>query len=120
MKKIGDTVYWERIDGTIDSGEIVAIDKLSDPVYYDIISDDIIYGLEDHSCLPEDDPRVQKYIQKENEGLWIARDLSGALVCHLRKPDLLIDCWHSVYMVPINRELYSEVTFENSPKKLRI
>lgn len=128
MKKICDTVYWEYTDGTIGSGKIVQITERPDCIRYEVENDELDTRiLEDHNCLPENDPRVQEYIRKQNEDLWIARDKNNVLHVFSRKPI----CIHDYYWVLENQQLpdsfafpiligYPEVTFENSPKRLRV
>lgn len=63
-------------------------------------------------------------IRKQNEGLWIARERSGNLFVFTSKPKLngiwvrASEPYGSWVQIP--SELYPEVTFENSPKKLRV
>ena len=55
-----------------------------------------------------------------NTGLWLARNLDDALFCHTCKPTCKAGYWYSTYMMIVDPEWYPEVTFENSPKKLKL
>lgn len=124
MRKVLDTVYWEMIDGSINSGKIVQITEHSECIRYEVENDDLdTVILEDHNCLSKDDPRVQEYIKKENKGLWITRYKNQALVISDVKPVLQEGVWRSLSRCnwwELPAEMYPEVTFENSPKKLRV
>ena len=74
----------------------------------------------DYHYLPEDNPKVQEYITKMNTGLWLARSVDGTLLCHTCKPACKAGYWYSTYMMIVDPEWYPEVTFENSPKKLKL
>lgn len=52
--------------------------------------------------------------------LWIARDADNSLNCFIEKPKLNAAGWYASYMMIIPKEFYPEVTFENSPKKLKL
>lgn len=58
-------------------------------------------------------------------GVWIARDKNGTLAIFENKPFLDIDdAWYCEYECDgfsiINKDMFPEVTFENSPKQLII
>lgn len=56
----------------------------------------------------------------EEEFLWIARDITGTLLCHTGKPKCKFGYWYSSYMMIVNPKWYPEVTFENSPQKVEL
>lgn len=52
--------------------------------------------------------------------LWIARDADGNINCFTEKPKLNAAGWYASYTMIIPNGFYPEVTFENSPKKLKV
>lgn len=52
--------------------------------------------------------------------LWIARDFDGRLALHTQKPYCPFYTWYSDAEVALNKELFPEVTFENSPQEVEI
>lgn len=54
--------------------------------------------------------------------LWIARDKNGGLYLHFDKPTTDYGKYYftSTRAVVIKRELFPEVTFENSPQKVEL
>jgi hypothetical protein len=54
--------------------------------------------------------------------MWIARDLNGGLFLFSEKPRLIRDhhYWCGNNWYKINRNLFPEVTFENSPQEVEI
>lgn len=53
--------------------------------------------------------------------LWIARDKNGELYLHMDKPEIIENCFFSNYQAyRINGELFPQVTWENSPQRVRI
>ena len=125
MKEVGSIVYFEQWDGNINHGTItkrtIEYDA-NEPynLYYIILSNGETSFIEEHNCLSEDNPKVQEYITKMNTGLWLARSVDGTLLCHTCKPTCKAGYWHSTYMMIVDPEWYPEVTFENSPKKLKL
>ena len=54
--------------------------------------------------------------------LWIARDKDGGLYLHYDKPTTIYgkDYFTSMRAVVISRDLFPEVTFENSPQEVEL
>ena len=125
MKKECDIVYFEQYGGTISHGTItkVIIESDEGAMYYAyniLTAEGEESYIEEHNCLSETDPKVQKYLKKMNKGLWLARDIDGTLLCHTGRPEMSRGHWHSSYMMIVDPLWYPEVTFENSPKKLKL
>ena len=125
MKEVGSIVYFEQWGGDINHGTItkrtIEYDA-NEPynLYYIVLSNGETSFIEEHNCLSEDNPKVQEYITKMNTGLWLARSVDGTLLCHTCKPACKAGYWYSTYMMIVDPEWYPEVTFENSPKKLKL
>ena len=52
--------------------------------------------------------------------LWIARDMGGRLTLHCERPIWIANRgWNNVWAIP-DSNIFPEVTFENSPKKVEI
>lgn len=118
IKKLGDTIYWKEPDGRIHSGEIIEINEEYETIRYETYK----CSVPECDCLEESDPEVQKYIQ-ESIILWIARDKNGGLFVYKEKPYLdpygSFDSDKGGCFV-LDPKMYPEVTFENSPKKLKV
>ncbi len=54
--------------------------------------------------------------------MWIARDLFGGLYLYPNKPIKRVEynCWDGEDWYKINRDLFPEVTFENSPMEVEL
>ena len=55
--------------------------------------------------------------------LWIARDKDGDIALYYGKPalDRFKEFWcHAPFAMRLSNNLFSEVTFENSPQKVKI
>ena len=54
--------------------------------------------------------------------MWIARNSSRALFLFPEKPRLMngYNCWEGSEWYRINRDLFPEVTFENSPMEVEL
>lgn len=56
--------------------------------------------------------------------LWIARDKNGLLTVYNEKPELhYVEYWDGDYgtqVIDIPKEMFPEVTFENSPKEVEL
>ena len=125
MKEVGSIVYFEQWGGDINHGTItkrtIEYDA-NEPynLYYIVLSNGETSFIEEHNCLSEDNPKVQEYITKMNTGLWLARGIDNRLTCHIQKPQLYESCWYSACIMAVPETWYPEVTFENSPKKLKL
>lgn len=52
--------------------------------------------------------------------LWIARNLGGGLSLHYERPTYIAGLgWDKVWAIP-DRKDFPEVTFENSPQKVKL
>ena len=125
MKKECDIVYFEQYNGTVSHGTItkVIIESDEGAMYYAyniLTAEGEESYIEEHNCLSETDPKVQEYITKMNTGLWLARGIVNRLTCHIQKPRLYESCWCSACIMAVPETWYPEVTFENSPKKLKL
>lgn len=118
IKKLGDTIYWKEPDGRIHSGEIIEINEKYETIRYETYK----CSVPECDCLEESDPEVQEYIQEHNV-LWIARDKNDGLFVYKEKPYLdpygAFDSDKGGCFV-LDPKMYPEVTFENSPKKLKV
>ena len=54
--------------------------------------------------------------------MWIARDFGGGLYLFPEKPILMTDykCWDGEDWYKIDRDLFPEITFENSPMEVEL
>ena len=133
MKKVGDIVYFKALNEEIGTGKIIEIHHTQDSIIYEVVTKDGYIGtLDSDDCLYEEDYGVQEYIKKENKGVWIARDKDGDLSIYYGKPiknefdqwevdlDLFEDDSNVAYYCDLPREVYPEITFENSPVMIKL
>ena len=133
MKKVGDIVYFKTLNKEIGTGKIIEIHHTQDSIIYEVVTKDGYIGtLISDDCLYEEDYEVQEYIKEEDKGVWIARDKDGDLCLFYGKPtknecdqweidlDLFGDDPNVAYYCDLPREVYPEITFENSPVKIKL
>lgn len=53
--------------------------------------------------------------------LWIARDEDGLIYLYMKKPYLITHYFDTEYLIgEIDKDLFSEITFENSPQEVEL
>lgn len=96
--------------------QVEIADRLTIPQGYDkmevIIPDDC-------ELINEDDKWV---LRRKQNTLWVARDNDGRLFAYSSKPTFNEEqgAWYSEYCLFLCNNIFPEVTFENSPKRIKL
>ena len=63
----------------------------------------------------------ENYLKTNNMKLWIARDEDSLIYLYMKKPVLITHYFDTKYLIgEIDKNLFPEVTFENSPQRVEV